>query len=158
MKYRYEIKVTPFDFFKLSMHRTYHSMVGVCNIIFTVAIILLTVKFWGKINDVLEALLFIGCLLFTVLQPIAVYVKAKAQVAGIPRGLILGVDDHGIHITVGGKKQDISFKKVKSIIKEYKMLIIFSDASHGYILTDKVLGKEKEEFYQYVKLKIEQKK
>lgn len=158
MKYQYRLMVTPFDFFRLSMHRTYHSLPGVCNIVFTLAMFALTYRFWGETGDVLEALMVFGCMLFPVFQPIGVYLKSKAQVRLIPDDLTLGVDQYGVHIAVGDKKQNINFKKIKGIIKEYKMIIIFSDNNHGYILTDRVLGKEKEEFFEFVSSRVEQKK
>ena len=156
MNYQFKVKVTPFDFFRLSMHRTYHSLAGVCNIIFTIAFFLLIYRFFNKTNDVLEALMVIGCLLFPVLQPLAVYIRAKAQVAVIPQDLIFSVDDRGVHISTGEQKETIKWEKIKGIVREYKMLIVFSDESHGYILTDRVLGKEKETFFDFVNLKLVQ--
>lgn len=158
MKYQYKVKVTPLDFFRLSMHRTYHSLAGVCNIVFTAAMLLLTARFWNQTNDVLEAVMVLGCLVFPVFQPFVIYMRAKAQVAAIPPDLELSADDKGIHISVGERKEDIRWSKVKSVMKEYKMVIILSDASHGYILTDRVLGKEKEAFYEFVKSEIDCKK
>ena len=34
------------------------------------------------------------------------------------------------------------------------MIIVMSDAMHGYMLTNRMLGAEKKEFYEYVTSKI----
>lgn len=33
------------------------------------------------------------------------------------------------------------------------MIILFSDTTHGYVLTNRVLGKERDAFYEYVTAK-----
>ena len=73
MRYQYQSKVRAADFWALSMYRTYHSLVGVCNIVFGIAMILLTVRFWNQVGDVMQAVLFLACLLIPVIQPLGVY-------------------------------------------------------------------------------------
>ena len=156
MDYTFKSNITPLDMWRLSMHRTYHSMIGVCNIVFTVAIVLLTGKCFSQVNDILQVLLFLGCILFPVLQPLAVYLKAKGQAAVIPQDMELHFDEKGLHVTVGQQRETIPWKKMRAIVKEHKMVILFSDARHGYMLSDRMLGREKEAFYQTVKEKIGQ--
>ncbi len=151
MHYQYQCKIKPIDFWKLSMRRTYRSLVGVCNIVFGVAMILLTVRFWNQANDVVQALLFLACLLVPVVQPTGVYLKAKAQVAVIPQGTELSFHEDGILVTLGDEREFIRWNKVKGERKEGSMIIVYTDANHGYMLTKRVLGKERNEFYQYVK-------
>ena len=69
MEYQYKCRITAWDFFRLTMRQTYHSMAGMCNLVFTVAMILLTAKFWSQSGEVLQVLMLIGCLLFPVIQP-----------------------------------------------------------------------------------------
>ena len=133
------------------MRRTYRSLVGVCNIVFGVAMMLLTVRFWNQAGDVVQALLFLACLLVPVIQPTGVYLKAKVQVAVIPQGTELSFHEDGIHVTLGDEREFIRWNQVKGVRKEGSMIIVYTDANHGYMLTKRVLGKERNEFYQYVK-------
>lgn len=151
MYYQYQCRIKPVDIWKLSMRRTYRSLVGMCNIVFGVAIILLTLKFWQQAGDLVQALLFVGCLLIPVIQPVGVYLKAKAQVAVIPQGTELTFNEDGIHVTLGEEREFIRWNKVKGVRKEGSMIIIYTDASHGYMLTKRVLGKERNAFYQHVR-------
>lgn len=81
MEYQYKCRITAWDFFRLTMRQTYRSMAGMCNLVFTVAMILLTAKFWSQSGEVLQVLMLIGCLLFPVIQPAAIYAKARRQAA-----------------------------------------------------------------------------
>lgn len=151
MHYQYECKIKPVDFWILSMRRTYHSLVGVCNMVFGVAMILLAIRFWDQANDVVQTLLFLACLLVPVIQPVGVYLKAKAQVSMMPQGTELVFDEDGIHVTLGRERELVRWNKVKGVRKEGSMIIVYTDASHGYLLTRRVLGSEKDDFYRYVK-------
>lgn len=151
MSYQYQCKITPADFWKLSMRRTYRSMAGVCNIVFGAAMILLAIRFWDQANDIVQALLFLACLLIPVIQPLGVYLKAKAQVSMLPQGTELAFDEEGIHVALGGEREFIRWNKVRGVRKEGSMIIVYTDANHGYMLTKRVLGSDKDDFYRYVK-------
>ena len=154
MEYRYETKIRPVDFWKLSMYHTYHSLVGMCNLVFGAAMIGLTVRFWNEANDVIQALLFLACLLVPVVQPLVVYLEAKAQAAVVPQGAELAFGEDGIHVSLKGKRELIRWNRVSRVVKEAGMVIVFTDRRHGYMLTNRVLGNEKNDFYQYVKAHI----
>lgn len=155
MTYQYKSEVTALDFWKLTMREAWCSVAGVCNMVFTIAMILLAVKFWETSNDILQVLMLFGCLLFPVIQPIGIYMKSKVRAREMPRDIALAFDDAGLHVTVGKEKQDIPWKNLR-VTKRRAMLIVFSDARHGYMLTNRVLGNEKDSFFAYAKAKIEQ--
>lgn len=157
MKYRFKNKVTPGDFWVLSMHHTYHSTVGLCNIIFTVAMFGLTYQFGGKVHDFLEALMWIGCVLFPVIQPFFVYLRSKSQAGMLSPELELEFDDRGLRVRVGEQTQMINWKNIVSATKEYNMIVVRSDERHGYIISDRMVGKEKEEFWSFIQSKIQSK-
>lgn len=154
MNYSYESNIRPIDFWKLSMYRTYHSLVGVCNLIFGAAMIGLTVRFWNTANDVVQAVLFLVCLLIPVIQPLGIYLKAKVQVSLTAQGAVLLFAEDGIHVSLNEKRELIRWHKVRQVVKQAGMVIVFTDRNHGYMLTNRVLGREKEEFYQFVKAHI----
>lgn len=154
MQYQYKCYIRAADLWRLSMYRTYHSPVGVCNIVFGVSALLLTYRFWNQAGDFAQALLFIMCLIIPVIQPLGVYLKAKTQAAVSPQGTELVFKEDGIHVTLGAQYELVPWNRVKNIVKEAGMLIVFTDANHGYMLTNHVLGREKESFYQDVRAHI----
>ncbi|MCR5403001.1 MAG: YcxB family protein [Butyrivibrio sp.] len=154
MEYKYLCDVRPKDLFLMAMTRTYKSMVGVVNIIFTVAMILLTARFWKTAPDFLLILMIIGCILFPVLQPIGIYLRSIKQLEDMPRDMELVFNDSGVRVNTGGKSELIRWKRITNAIKRKDMIVVMSDDSHGYMITNRELGSEKEEFYEYLCSKI----
>lgn len=154
MRYQFEYRTTATDFWQLSMYYIYGSMVGVCNIIFTIAMFLLTMKFWGEVNSLTKLLLIAACCLFTIIQPVIVYRRAKKQVAAVPDDMKILFDDKGVHVQTSHQSSDLKWNMIKRVSKKPNMIIVFSTTTHGFILTNKMLGKQKEVFYKDIVSKI----
>ena len=154
MKYKYMCDVKASDLWKMAMVRTYKAAIGVVNIVFTVAMILLVFRFWKTAPDILRVLMIFGCLVFPVIQPLATYGMCVKQLENMPRDMELKFDDVGVHVSTGGQSELIRWNKVKNAIKRSNMIVVMSDDSHGYMLTNRVLGNEKEEFYNFLCSKI----
>ncbi len=154
MEYKYICDVRASDLWKMAMQRTYKSIIGLVNVIFTVAMVLLTIRFWGTSSDLIRGLLIFGCILFPVIQPLATYGMSAKQLEDMPRDMELTFNDSGVHVKTGDASEDIKWKKVKNAIKRNNMIVVMSDETHGYMLTNRVLGDKKEEFYEYLCSKI----
>lgn len=154
MRFELENKITPWDFFLVSMKKTYTSPIGVCNIIFTLASILLTAKFYNSVGDFAEMLLLFMCLIFPVFQPVMVYFRAKTQVSMIPSDMKYIIDDDGILIIAGGKSELVKWNRVDELLNKGNMLIIRVDKRNGYFLKDKALGDRKDDFIKFAEGKI----
>lgn len=158
MEFHFKSEVAAVDLWKLSMYHMYHSVVGVCNVIFTVAAVLLTMKLWNPAEGILMAFLIPACLLFPVIQPALIYLRAVGQVSGLPKNLELELNEYGLHVRSENQTSDIPWNKVKKVLKEPGMLILSVDAGRGYMLTDKVLGTQKADFLTFVESKMAVKK
>lgn len=154
MNYHFDIDVKPVDFFKLSMRKTYKSPVGICNIVFTLAAIALTVRFFGEAADWVRLLLILMCILFPVIQPISVYFRGRALAVSIPKGLTLDVNDSGIVASLNSQSEKIEWKRVKALIDNNSMLVLVVDGKNGYFLTDRVLKDKREEFIGYAEARL----
>jgi hypothetical protein len=155
MKYRFTVNTTAFDLWQLSMYGIYGSILGAANAVFTAAMILLAVRFFPGIHIVLKCLLLFAVCLFPVIQPLVVYLRARRQAKSMPKDVHLEFDDKGMHVTVGDKKEDIDWDSVVGITKKPTLLVVFSSARHGYVLTNKTLGEQKEDFYKFILSKLE---
>ena len=155
MRYKYTYRTTARDLWQLSMYYIYGSLAGLCNIIFTVAAFALGFSRWDQAQGIVRCLIVLGCCLFTVIQPRMIYAKAKKQAAGIAQDTQVSIDDNGLYIRVGDDTSQLPWKSVKRISRKPAMIIIFSDTTHGFIFTNRVLGNEKEEFYRYASSKVE---
>ena len=155
MRYKYTYRTTARDLWQLSIYYIYGSLAGLCNIIFTVAAFALGFSRWAQAQGIVRCLIVLGCCLFTVIQPLMIYAKAKKQAAGITQDTQVSIDDNGLYIRVGDDTSQLPWKSVKRISRKPAMIIIFSDTTHGFIFTNRVLGNEKEEFYRYASSKVE---
>ena len=155
MRYKYTYRTTARDLWQLSMYYIYGSLAGLCNIIFTVAAFALGFSRWDQAQGIVRCLIVLECCLFTVIQPLMIYAKAKKQAAGITQDTQVSIDDNGLYIRVGDDTSQLPWKSVKRISRKPAMIIIFSDTTHGFIFTNSVLGNEKEEFYRYASSKVE---
>lgn len=151
MKYRFKSEVTAWDFWKSSMRHMYNSLAGVCNIVFTFAMIVLAVVFLGKVNWLYSSLIILGCCWFTVLQPIGIYLRHVKSLENLPKDMELGFDEKGLHITTQGKQENIPWKKIVRVSIDKDKVILYSDAKHGYILMNRTLGEDRQVFLQFVK-------
>ena len=154
MEYRFKCDVKASDLWKMAMTRTYKSLVGLVNVIFTVAMILLTIRFWAETSDLFRVLMVLGCILFPVIQPLAIYGNSVKQLENLPKDMELLFNEGGIRVFVGDESELIRWNKVRNAIKRSNMLVVMSDDSHGYMLTNRALGDQKEELYEYICKKI----
>ena len=150
MKYKYICDVKAMDLWKMAMERTYRSSVGLVNIVFTAAMIYMTVRFFTSANDFFKLLMLLGCFLFPVIQPLAIFGASARQLEDLPKDMELSFDENGMHVSTGNKSENIHWKKIANAIRQKNMIVIMSDDRHGYMLTNRVLGKEKEEFYNFL--------
>jgi hypothetical protein len=150
MEYSFSSDIKASDLWKISMSRTYRSVAGVVNIVFTVAMLLMTVHFWGTANSFVRAILLLACMIFPVIQPLAVFGRSAKQVEALPKGVNLLFNDRGVHVTCGDKDEQLPWKKIIKVLKQKDMIVLMSDGTHGYMLMNRILGDKKEEFYQYL--------
>ena len=150
MRYQYIYRTTALDLWQLSMYYIYGSMVGVCNILFTVAIVALIISRWNEAGGIWRSLMVLGVCLFTVIQPLLSYQRARKQAAQITRDTQLGFADTGIYVKSGDESTQIPWSSIKKVSRKPGMIVVFSDTTHGFILTDRILKTEKDDFYQYV--------
>ncbi len=136
------------------MRQMYRTLAGVCNIVFTCAMAGLMVAFWGQVAWWTQAAILLGCLWFPLIQPVIVYRKVTRQVASIPKEMVLDFSDKGMRVTCNGQTEQVAWKHIKGVTHNAHMLILMLDKGRGYILTNRVLGDQKESFYQYVEAQV----
>ncbi len=154
MSFHYKCDVRPGDFWRMSMSHTYHTPMGVGNIVFTIAMILLTYRFWSSTSDVVRTILILLILIFPVFQPVIVFLEAKNKAKLIPEDLELTVNEKGITVHTENQSEKIRWKQVKGLILERNMVILRLDKNSGYFLPNRVLREEREAFIEFVQSRI----
>lgn len=157
MNYKFRCDTNAVDLWKLTMYNTYHSLAGTCNVVFTVAMMIVTIALWNKAGDAVLILLMVGCVLFPVFQPIGIYIKARQQVSALPSNMEIAFDHAGVHVKTETEHSDLKWNQIKSIRKVPNMLIIFSSNTHGFMLTNRALGNQKDALFDEISAIIRQK-
>lgn len=154
MEYCFKSDVKPADLWKIAMKRIYKNFTGIINAVFTVAMILLTIKIFGTANGFIKAVLIFAVILFPILQPLAIYSRSIKQLEDLPGEMVIRFDDKGVCVECKGTSATLPWKRIKNAYKRDGMVVVMSDDRHGYMLTDRVLGTEKDEFFEYLRSKI----
>ena len=151
MGYRFSAKATALDFFKMSMKKTYSSPLGICNIVFFAAVVLLTLKMFGDAGPFLRAVLLILCILIPVIQPLSVHVRSAALARMIPEGLTIETQSSGLLVTAGEKSETITYDRISRIVADKDCVVLYVGARSGYFLFNRVMGGQKEAFVDHIK-------
>lgn len=154
MKYEYEYTIKPSDLWQASMYYAYSSYLAVINVVCIISSIALLFKLWATSPDWLRALLILFLLLFTVIQPFIVYMKARLSLKGQLTNIKLSFSESQIEIKADGNEQKKSWRNVRGIVKKPTILIVYMEDGNGYILRNSVMHGQKEEFYDFAKKMI----
>ena len=153
MEFRYQYQVRPSDLWQMQMYYTYSSYLSIINVICIVSSIVLLYSLWATAPWWLRIMLLLFLSLFTVIQPVGVYRRAKKVLNENTDTLQLTLNDQGIEIIVGDRKEFKNWNQIQGIVLKPTLVAIYTDKNHGYILTNRILKDSKKEFRAFVKEK-----
>ena len=154
MDFRFNYSVRPADLWVLTMVNIYRSMMGVINIVFTLSMVLLAVRFWDVAPDWGKLLITAGILLFPLLQPVSIFFRCRKIVGTMPQDIVISFEKKGITTSSGGQNSLLEYGSVRSVVRVFNMLIIYSRSKQGYILSDRILEGRGKELYNFLKKNV----
>ena len=149
MNYKFKYKNTPFELLKVRLYYLYTSLAGIVNIIFTLAMVALLYSRWKETDIFAKIVLSIAVLFFVLLQPVMMYVKIRKN-AGKLLELELEFGGKGISVSADGKHEFVSWNKIRAVKRFPGILIVFTDAANGYILTKRIAGSEYKKVFKEI--------
>lgn len=153
MEFRYQYQVKPSDLWQMQMYYTYSSYLSIINVICILSSIALLYSLWATAPWWLRIMLLLFLSLFTVIQPLGVYRRAKKVLKENTDTLQLTLNDHGIEIIVGDRKEFKNWNQIQGIVLKPTLVAIYTDKNHGYILTNRILKDSKKQFRAFIKEK-----
>ena len=153
MEFRYQYQVRPSDLWQMQMYYTYSSYLSIINVICIVSSIALLYSLWATAPWWLRIMLLLFLSLFTVIQPLGVYRRAKKVLKENTDTLQLTLNDHGIEIFVDDRKEFKNWNQIQGIVLKPTLVAIYTDKNHGYILTNRILKDSKKQFRAFIKEK-----
>ncbi len=148
MHYEFHYTVKPSDIRQVRMYYAYSSVLAVVNLVCIASSIALIVATWHTAAPWFKVAMAIFFSLFTVIQPLVIYITSRAQLRDGAPELTLAFSDEGILIREGGKSEKRAWDEVVSFTVRPTLVAVYTDEKHGYILTNRILGKERAAFIQ----------
>ncbi len=148
-KFRYSIK--PENLWVLTMVNFYRSFLGVCNLVFTVSMVLLAVRFWSGSSMGIRTLITAGVLLIPVFQPLMIYFRCRKIVSTMPGDMEISFDKTGITTSAKEARSHVNFSEVKSVIRIFNLMIIYTRSKQSFILSDRITEGKSTSLYSFIK-------
>ena len=155
MNYKFQVEASAFDFFKMYMKKVYSSPIGVCNAVFFLAVLFTTVKLYGDLSDWARAMFIFACLIFPLIQPFGVYMNSRSLAGSVPDDMSIETCKEGLLVRVGEQAELVSYSRIKRVVSTHDCVIINTAEGRGYVLFNKVLGDQKDNFTRFLSGKVE---
>ena len=142
----FTVKLTAKDLWKFSLYHSNKGMLGIFNVIFSLAALFLLVTTLGSNTAMYRALLIICALMFTVWQPFLLYLKAAKQSKSpvIRNPMDLSFSREGIVVTQNTERLELIWENIGRVERIRGMMIVYMDKVHAYLLPDSITGEKKE--------------
>lgn len=147
---QFHVALSTKDLWQFSMYHSNSGMLGLFNVIFTVAALFLLITRWGSLTVPYRLLLVVCVLLFTVWQPALLYFKVRRQskksTSMQPMDLIFS--DKGLKVCQGKNSAKFPWEKMARVDRKMSMVILYMDRVHAYLLPKSAMGEQEEAFYE----------
>ncbi len=135
-KIEFDVELAASDLYRFSMRHSYLSISGVFGLFLSVgSLIYLICNFSSLDKTACMALAIIGCL-FTVVQPIMLYIKSKAQVQrnkNINAPLHYVISEEGITVCQGDEEGTVTWEEVQKSIVTSTALYLYMSPIRAFI-------------------------
>lgn len=147
------------DLFSFLMHHTYSGISGIFGVIISlVSLIVCAVKFKELDTTAIIALIIIG-LIFTVIQPLMLYNKARIQVKrnkNINAKLHYKLAEDGITISQGENEAKVNWYEIRKKVATGKALYVYMSPVRAFIFPKSQCGEAFDEINSLIGAKMEE--
>ncbi|MBQ9437091.1 MAG: YcxB family protein [Lachnospiraceae bacterium] len=135
------------------MYYAYASYLAVVNIICIASSIALIIALWRTAPGWLRTGMLLFLSLFTVVQPLFLYLHSRAMVKGKTEELELRFHENGLEIKADGAVEHHPWKDILSVSVKPTLLVVYTGENRGYILTNRVLGASRKDLLSFIREK-----
>ena len=154
MKIKISVQLKVSEMYNFLMHHTYFSFMGYVGILISLCAWAAAIYTWGKMPLFNVVLLIMAGLMFTVIQPVMLYLKAKTQILKNPmfaKPIDYEFSNEGILISQGEDSNALKWNEVTKITSTSKSVLIYLAKTRAFIITKEALGSQFEEFKKIAK-------
>ena len=124
-----QVKMTARDIFDFSMYSAYSGFAGIFTFVFLILVIGILGYAWSSVA-VMQRVMLLGCIiLFVFVQPIMIWMKAKAhaKTTGYSTPINLDVSDEQIGVEQAGVTGELKWDQIWKVVRIPNMYIIKVD-------------------------------
>lgn len=133
MKTEFDVNISEKNMFVFLFNNTYRRITGIIWIIFSIVIIGVTVYTWGDVKIQNSVLMILLASLYTVINPLMLYSRAKKQVRNndyFANVLHYVVDEEGVKVSQNGQNASVKWDEVWKIVR-------YGNEIAAYVSTDR---------------------
>lgn len=149
MQTEFKVNITVKDIFSFLINNTYRKLTGVIWIVFSIAVLVIAIYTWGDVKIANSILLIVMSLLYTVVNPIMLYLKAKAQVKNndyFNDELIYRTNSKGITVCQGTESTTVKWDEMWKAVKYGGIVVVYVTTIRAFILPIRCIGEQYNNF------------
>lgn len=152
---KFKTKINTNEIFQFLIHHTYQGIHGKIGLVISLACAVLFVRGLSDIEGNESKMIFLAilALLFTVINPIMLYTKAKRQSLTNPaykNEMEYVLDDEGIKLFVGDQEGGIQWNRIIKIVETSSLYILYTTRINAFLWPKKDLGADRQNIIDYV--------
>ncbi len=146
MNSEFDVDINVKDMYSFLMNNTYRKFSGILWVIMGIAAVVLAVYTRGKVNVSYTVLLLVFAVIFLVLNPVVLYLKARRQIKNnayfaIP--LHFTLDEDKITVSQGENSQSVTWQEIYKAVKYSSNVIIYITDIRTFIWPKRCLDNAK---------------
>lgn len=135
MEVKFDTDITVKDMYKFLLNNTYRRFTGIVWVIFTFAVVFITIYTWGTMEIMYSVILIVLALLYAA-NPLILYFKAKSQVRNTPsfqKPLSYVLDEEGISISQDDDNAEVKWDEIWKIVRYGSEVIVYVSSVRAFI-------------------------
>lgn len=149
----FQVQITAKDLWIFSMYHSNKGYLGVFNVLFTAASLWLLVTRWSQVSLAYRLLLMVCVLMFTVWQPMLLYMKAAKQAKNpaVREPMDMTCSAQGILIEQNGQSQQVTWEQIVRVEQVRGLLILYMGRVHAYLIPERAAKGCREELTELIR-------
>ena len=136
MEVSFDLDIEVKDMYKFLMNNIYRKVTGIIWVIFSFVVIGVTVYTWGDVEYAYSALMILLAALYTVINPVMLYFKARKQIKrtdAFKNTLHYTVDSEGIKISQGEANAEAAWEDMWKAVRYGSQIVLYANAVNAFI-------------------------
>lgn len=160
-EYKIRVKLNTLDMYRFLMKHEYSAFSGLFGLAMSILALVALVMDVGEGDRNTRILLVLLASLFTILNPIRLFLRAQKQITMNPtfhEPIEYVFGEEGMHIAQGEVAMDVPWKDMKKLVRTKKIMILYLSKVVGYIFPRSQCDGRFDEIAAMIELKMAQSK